>query len=265
MAKLCYVCNKEKSVWRENLCELKMNHSNATVGSLLKNFLCDTEHRRNVDDSSNCICIECFEAFDEYDCIREMVRLKEQQLRMLFLATEKLFISGNSKLKACETPVNDSGLSGKVADIGEFRDELIQDRDLKNVEPQIEEIDDPQDDDKCYVKEEWNGLDSNESGDDSEAKLQTTAEQNKEITARPFVGKPYTVPSKCNICNDGKVYQTTIHFNYHLRTHKNWCDLCDVRVSSIRVCLTLKVGKIHFHSYQKVERVANPKKCFSPF
>lgn len=117
MAKLCFVCNKGTREWRQNLSELKLNHSKATVSSLLNIFLQDVEHRRNVDDSSNCICGECFEAFDEYDCIREMTRLKEQQLRTLFLTTEMLFMNDNGKKENCQT-----------ADVGEFEKTQVDSR-----------------------------------------------------------------------------------------------------------------------------------------
>lgn len=77
--------------WRENFQHIKLNHSNSTLSVMLKKFLNGIKSERNVDDSSNCICLKCFDTFDEFDWMRMTAYQKENELRNLLLRTEKCY------------------------------------------------------------------------------------------------------------------------------------------------------------------------------
>ncbi|XP_055305965.1 zinc finger protein 808-like [Sitodiplosis mosellana] len=139
MAKLCYICNKRMNVWLQNLSVLRLKHSMTTISSLLKRFLRDVQHRRNVDDSSNSICVECFDAFNEYDRINITARRKEQELRILFLTTEFLFVNSNGKERKERTHLHGIHSLVKVPD-DELPDEEIQHEKTEDEETQNEEI-----------------------------------------------------------------------------------------------------------------------------
>lgn len=89
MTKSCYVCDKEVHIWRQNICKLKLPHSKRTIGDLLKQFLGDIQPTRNVDNESNCICVECFDRMNKYDWLWTTALKKEEELRHLYLNTEK--------------------------------------------------------------------------------------------------------------------------------------------------------------------------------
>lgn len=106
MARLCYLCHNEMHVWRQNLSKLTLNHSKTTISNLLRKFLCDFQSRRNVDDDTNCICVECFDAIDEYDWLSTTAKMKEQELRNVLLKTEMLFMIDDKEDQESEEAVN---------------------------------------------------------------------------------------------------------------------------------------------------------------
>lgn len=91
MVKICYVCNKSINAWRQNLTKLKLIYSECSISALLKNFLGDFQSNRNIDNISNCICEKCYDQIKVYDWFRIAANEKENELRCLFMKTEKLF------------------------------------------------------------------------------------------------------------------------------------------------------------------------------
>lgn len=147
MARFCYICNKRLHEWHQNLTEIKLNHSKSTISRLLKKFLRDVQSQRDVDDSSNCICTECLDAFNEYDWMHMTARKKEKELRILFLTTESMFLNSDKKV---ESPVNVACASDEEAKF-EFEDQELEDENVQDDEL-------PSDDDES-TNEETQGSD----------------------------------------------------------------------------------------------------------
>lgn len=72
MPEICFVCNKRAFEFCQNLTKIKSSSSGLTISDLVKNLLQDFTAQRNVDDETNCICMECLKEIQVYDkmCVR---------------------------------------------------------------------------------------------------------------------------------------------------------------------------------------------------
>lgn len=85
---ICYVCNKESSEWCRNFIETKSQRTSTPIDEFIKSFLDDFPSLRNIDDDTNCICVDCLQQIDDYDWMQQQADQKKTQLRNLLLATE---------------------------------------------------------------------------------------------------------------------------------------------------------------------------------
>lgn len=76
--------------WRNELDGLKSQHSSTFITDFIKKILGDFETKRNVDDQSNCICVDCLNRFEEYDWTCTMAKQYEKELYDLLVHTESL-------------------------------------------------------------------------------------------------------------------------------------------------------------------------------
>lgn len=88
MDAVCYVCNQESHDWRRNFTEIKSQHTQTSISEFIRKFLGDSGSLRDIDNESNCICVECLLEIDEYDRLTQQVIEQETKLRNLLLATE---------------------------------------------------------------------------------------------------------------------------------------------------------------------------------
>lgn len=86
----CFVCHMKTDDWRNELDGLKSQHSSTFITDFIKNILGDFETKRNVDDRSNCICVDCLNRFEEYDWTCTMAKQYEKELYDLLVHTESL-------------------------------------------------------------------------------------------------------------------------------------------------------------------------------
>lgn len=86
----CFVCHMKTDDWRNELHGLKSQHSRTHVTDFIKKILGDFETKRNIDDTSNCICVDCLNRFEEYDWTCTMVKQYEKELYDLLVHTESL-------------------------------------------------------------------------------------------------------------------------------------------------------------------------------
>ncbi|XP_055305996.1 zinc finger protein 2-like isoform X2 [Sitodiplosis mosellana] len=85
----CYVCNKNSTIYQLNLTEIKSNHSGKRVCDFIKQLTRDFATTRDVEDESNCICLECLQNVLVYDRACVEAEKQEKKLIELLLATEK--------------------------------------------------------------------------------------------------------------------------------------------------------------------------------
>lgn len=97
------MCNKKALGWCQNLTKLRSKGSDSTIGLLVKRLLRDFATQRDVDDTSNCICIQCLNEIQEYDVMCVALVQKEERLRMILLATEKFQSQDKLAIPTTET------------------------------------------------------------------------------------------------------------------------------------------------------------------
>lgn len=100
----CFVCHMKTDDWRNELHGLKSQHSSTYVTDFIKKILGDFETKRNVDDQSNCICVDCLNRFEEYDWTCTMAKQYEKELYDLLVHTESLCFTE----KKIDMPVGDT-------------------------------------------------------------------------------------------------------------------------------------------------------------
>lgn len=89
----CFVCHVKTDDWRNDLHGLKSQHSNTFVTDFIKKILGDYNSKRNIDDESNCICVDCLNRFEEYDWTCTMAKHYEKELYDLLVKTDALCFS----------------------------------------------------------------------------------------------------------------------------------------------------------------------------
>lgn len=92
MDTICYVCSKESADFRRNFAKTRTQCTNTPISRLIRIFLGDFESVRNVDDESNCICVECLQQFDNYDRICQHAVEQKTKLRDLLWSSEAKII-----------------------------------------------------------------------------------------------------------------------------------------------------------------------------
>lgn len=88
MERICYVCNHAVFNWCRNLTEIKSAHSNTVLIDFIQKFLGDFKSQRQMNDVTNCICLDCLERINAYDLTCQHALQQENQLRDLLLETE---------------------------------------------------------------------------------------------------------------------------------------------------------------------------------
>lgn len=88
---VCYVCNEKADEWQRNLGKLKSRHSNDSIGFFVKKLLLNIRSQRNVDDESNCICVNCLQRIEEYDWACKVAERYKKDLLQILLKTETFY------------------------------------------------------------------------------------------------------------------------------------------------------------------------------
>lgn len=90
MDRFCFVCNTKTKKYYPNLrgIMIKTSGMRTLLCNLIERFLNEVNSKRQVNDKSNVICVDCLGKFQSYDQMVSSVKDAENRLRDLLTKTE---------------------------------------------------------------------------------------------------------------------------------------------------------------------------------